>query len=225
MKKKPTWDLYCNGGDCECHGFDCPEYPNRNGDAGDGYCYPLMNNPGCFYDYGDCCENKVANTYQCNLYPTKCQCLDPLVDQTTTTTTTTTTTMTTTTTTNTTTMKKCAAYEIHPTWYRDGYCDPSFNIPECYYDGGDCCLKTSDDWDAYCNEGDCGCHGLDCPKYETNPGWMSDGYCDPDMNNPGCFFDHGDCCDMKTDDWDYWCKNHDACDCLDPLSENFEIIG
>ena len=38
----------------------------------------------------------------------------------------------------------------------DGYCDGGHNIPECEYDGGDCCLEITDC--QYCFDLGCVCH-------------------------------------------------------------------
>ena len=38
--------------------------------------------------------------------------------------------------------------------------------------------------------------------------WISDGYCDPQTNNPQCFYDGQDCCDTpKRPDWRKFCGN------------------
>ena len=37
------------------------------------------------------------------------------------------------------TLKKGLETCFNPFWVGDGYCDDTANIPECNYDGGDCC--------------------------------------------------------------------------------------
>ena len=41
----------------------------------------------------------------------------------------------------------------NPSWYQDRYCDDQFNTPECNYDGGDCCVKKTENWHNYCQVG------------------------------------------------------------------------
>ena len=41
---------------------------------------------------------------------------------------------------------ECGAAHGNHDWIHDGMCDPSANnIPECGYDGGDCCRSTCED--------------------------------------------------------------------------------
>ena len=43
-----------------------------------------------------------------------------------------------------------------PDWFNDTQCDDENNIPECNYDGGDCCQENPpDDWDDLCIECEC----------------------------------------------------------------------
>ena len=44
---------------------------------------------------------------------------------------------------------------IDPTWVGDGWCDDALNIPDCGYDGGDCCNANSIKQAPYCL--DCKC--------------------------------------------------------------------
>ena len=114
---------------------------------------------------------------------------------------------------------KCEAFPRYKSWYRDGFCDKALNNPECGYDGGDCCVSKRDNWDYYCGS-NCDCLGMDCPPHETLQ-WMGDNYCDSRWNNPGCFYDYGDCCENKVEEWDKYCQNKpELCRCLDPNPEN-----
>ena len=36
---------------------------------------------------------------------------------------------------------KCAGISLMSVFVQDGYCDDENNIPECNFDGGDCCLE------------------------------------------------------------------------------------
>ena len=57
---------------------------------------------------------------------------------------------------------------------------------------------------------------MDCPPQQNAP-WMGDNYCDGAWNNPGCFYDYGDCCDNKVSNWDIYCNHEpELCQCLDP---------
>ena len=66
----------------------------------------------------------------------------------------------------------------------DGFCNDITNVPECRYDGGDCCgdnINTS-----LCSE----CQCLGCPL-----SWkIGDGFCHDSTNTPECNYDGGDCC-------------------------------
>jgi len=56
----------------------------------------------------------------------------------------------------------------------------------------------------------------DCP--DKVEGWWGDNYCDDFMNNEGCAFDGGDCCqDSPIDNWDTYCKD---CECLEPCEND-----
>ena len=106
-------------------------------------------------------------------------------------------------------------------WFMDGYCDTDLNNEACGYDGGDCCLnKKGDMTNHYCGN-DCDCLGFDCPAYQQHPSWINDKFCDTEFNTPGCFYDSGDCCLQKVENWNAYCGNE--CTCLDAF--HAMIIG
>ena len=79
---------------------------------GDGYCNDETNNPECKYDGGDCCFSGTYNTINTD-YCSECICYLEEV---------------------------CSNPTEYPIpWIGDGFCDDQYNIPECNYDGGDCC--------------------------------------------------------------------------------------
>ena len=83
---------------------------------------------------------------------------------------------------------------------KDGYCNDETNIPECNYDGGDCCgscINTD-----YCTN--CTCIGNVIGNGVPNA-LVGDGFCNDETNNANCSYDHGDCClsNMNTD----YCSN------------------
>ena len=86
--------------------------------------------------------------------------------------------------------------------FGNGRCDARNNIPECWYDYGDCCQST-------CRDGDTGCEVDGFPRVCLDPrandnglpdpdecvlDWIADGVCDPENNNEQCTWDGGDCC-------------------------------
>jgi len=62
-----------------------------------------------------------------------------------------------------------------PEWYGDEDCDPNNNLPECEWDGGDCCPST-------CTGEDCGNMGYDC----RDPAAGGDGLADPEPIDAPC---------------------------------------
>ena len=82
----------------------------------------------------------------------------------------------------------------------DGTCDDEYNIPDCGYDGGDCC--GSQNVYEFCTS--CECLQIDdftikVTKYpESCPLQLQflvgDAFCDDDLNTLDCHFDGGDCC-------------------------------
>lgn len=88
----------------------------------------------------------------------------------------------------------------------DGVCDDENNNHECFYDGGDCCTCTVENYlehnyeenHFFCRDPNSGC--ID-PLVSVYPNCtrgdivnIGDGYCDMINNNEGCLYDGGDCC-------------------------------
>ena len=66
----------------------------------------------------------------------------------------------------------------------DGYCNDETNIPECNYDGGDCCgscINTD-----YCTN--CTCIGNIIGNGVPNT-LVGDGFCNDETNNVHCYYD------------------------------------
>ena len=107
--------------------------------------------------------------------------------------------------------------ELSNTWANDGICDDYGNIPECNYDGGDCCLPLISNFVCY----ECFCYDDQsyheffettapyddkneipntCPENLIE--FIGDGFCDDLTNVPICNLDGGDCClDPKNDQY------------------------
>ena len=81
----------------------------------------------------------------------------------------------------------------HTSMVGDGYCNDEANIPECEYDGGDCCgpcIVTD-----YCFECEClNTFNYDFGLSSTINPLIRNGFCNDETNNENCFFDGGDCC-------------------------------
>ena len=98
---------------------------------------------------------------------------------------------------------------IQPTKVNDGYCNDETNIPECNYDGGDCCgscINTD-----YCTN--CTCIGNVIGNGVPNA-LVGDGFCNDETNNADCNYDHGDCClsNVNTDHCsDCTCYHQETC--------------
>lgn len=97
----------------------------------------------------------------------------------------------------------------------DGFCDDDMNIPECDYDGQDCCRESVIDYfciDCRCYESGCEGNRIDGKNETTTtspldgggsdaqnvsycirPQWVGDGECDQVCNTEWCEFDGGDC--------------------------------
>ena len=116
----------------------------------------------------------------------ECECLESVS----------TTTTTTSTTTTTTTQGICE----NPQNNGNGFCDDNNNVPECNYDGGDCCGSCVNK--EYCST--CACLDGGSGNGAGNQ-YIGDGYCDDGYNNVGCQFDGGDCCDNNNNGWDDYC--------------------
>jgi len=158
---KPHWknDGFCddltNIAECEYDGGDCcgdnvntlycilcycltnttQSCCNETSLFGDGVCDACNNQAHCNWDGGDCCLGTAnAATMIPERCEPKCECLNPSH------------TTTTTTTESTTTKNATTTDPLHnclkPHWVEDGECDDATNIPECVFDGGDCCGET-----------------------------------------------------------------------------------
>jgi hypothetical protein len=77
----------------------------------------------------------------------------------------------------------------NPKTIGDGYCDDNNNVPECNYDGGDCCGSCVNK--EYCFT--CACLDGRSDNAIDNP-LIGNGYCDDSINRPECNYDGGDCC-------------------------------
>ena len=99
----------------------------------------------------------------------------------------------------------------------NGYCNDETNIPECNFDGGDCCgsciitdyctnctcignvivngVPNALVGDGFCNDeinnANCSYDGWDCCPTSN---LLGDGFCNDETNIPECMYDHGDCC-------------------------------
>lgn len=217
-------------------GVTYPDCEGSLGFIGDGDCDDRNNNPECDYDGGDCCEctcvpgeSFFCENFDCkdanaSCYASSTSALgdtpSPTVSP---------------------TPVLVPGYPEcteDPDDVGDGYCDSAANVPECGYDGGDCCectCKPSDVWscgtdddfqDFDCRDPDSGCvptpsptlsDFLDCKGFTPH---IQDGYCDPSNNNEDCGYDGGDCCECTcVPGARYSCGQDDdyaLFDCLDP---------
>ncbi|CAM9104677.1 unnamed protein product, partial [Hapterophycus canaliculatus] len=192
---------------------------------GDGYCHLENNNEECNYDGGDCCE------CTCPFEPTedggdnslcgfpRYACVDPsapCVDD------------------DSVTIDMIELCDVAN--MGDGYCQNDNNIPECAYDGGDCCECTCvpliDTTTSSTFEGckDFACIDPDSPCVDDDDVTLElfekcgsvvgigDGYCQDSNNKEECGYDGGDCCWCtceNTWDVDWACPTY-AFDCKDP---------
>jgi len=106
-------------------------------------------------------------------------------------------------------------FQMQLSWIQDGYCDSNMNIPQCNYDGGDCCEASCDcasvgncyavcgsnGWNE-CVDPNAGGSGIGSGTVDLSGcnvnhlDWIGDGYCDQGVyNTPECNFDGGDCCE------------------------------
>ena len=75
----------------------------------------------------------------------------------------------------------------------NGFCNDETNVPECIYDGGDCCiscLNTDYCTNCTCIEGATENFNEFVPQ---NP-LIGDGFCNDETNNYQCYYDGLDCC-------------------------------
>ena len=120
--------------------------------VGDGYCDDEANTANCDFDEGDCCHPDHDRSI-C----TECFCMSPKIVQ------------------------NCDEYIYHCKMHEwhvdqgDGVCNEQLNSPECYFDGGDCCLED-------CTDCNCISSNLTCIESE-----LGDGICQ-DYNNFICYF-------------------------------------
>ena len=82
---------------------------------GDGICDDDSNTPECDYDGGDCC----TDTEQTHCEECLCKITDSSSEE-----------------------HGKPQSCLHHEWIGDGVCDDENNIPECDFDGGDCCVDT-----------------------------------------------------------------------------------
>ena len=89
-----------------------------------------------------------------------------------------------------------------PTKVNDGYCNDETNIPECNYDGGDCCLMEGIIKKDHCSE--CACYHEETCIARMHP-LVGDGSCNKETNIEVCMFDGQDCCEFESsayvNDW------------------------
>ena len=104
-------------------------------------------------------------------------------------------------------------------WIGDGLCEDENNVPECDYDGGDCCGIVDKKHCKECKCKDPSFGGTVDKQPCFNSKLRGDGNCDDENNNPECDFDGGDCC---TDTRHLQC--HD-CICKDQNHSNFGVFG
>ena len=118
--------------------------------VGDGICHDFLNRGHCFYDGGDCCIRQDQFWYpQTNCTECKCRLGNPACPQ-------------------------RLRQKI-----QNGVCNDEVNIPECSFDGDDCCQRPAT--------------AEKCiPTCHASP-WRRDKHCHPHLNNQRCGFDGMDC--------------------------------
>ena len=191
-----------DGGDCLGTGSDDTPYPDCSGYGeyvSDGWCDGVNNNKSCGFDGGDCCESTCgAESYQCGYVGFDCQdpeAVENLAGFT----------------------GECeAAFET----LGDGVCHYENNLPNCAFDGGDCCLSTNTTCDSTCHcldpEAEENQQGLFLGECLGNITWVGDGWCDGLNNVVACGFDGGDCCSSTCNADGYVCGENSSFHCVDP---------
>eukprot|EP00903_Cladosiphon_okamuranus_P005790 g5737.t1 len=167
------------------------EHCHNAGNIGNGYCDEGNNTAECNYDGGDCCECTCESPVDADddYICTEFACVDPeasCVDD------------------DSITIDMLDACDW-VTGIGNGWCNIGNNIPECNYDGGDCCECTCQvqfsngcqqfacvDPDAECVDDD----DITVDMFENCDSVLSigDGYCNSGNNNAECGWDGGDCC-------------------------------
>eukprot|EP00300_Choanocystis_sp_HF-7_P042640 c9366_g1_i3.p1 GENE.c9366_g1_i3~~c9366_g1_i3.p1 ORF type:complete len:140 (+),score=33.82 c9366_g1_i3:88-507(+) len=93
----------------------------------------------------------------------------------------------------------------------NGACDRDLNIPECSFDGGDCCSATCVNAAFTCGSSGFLCIALgNCSRAD-----VGDGFCDARFNIAECSFDGGDCCQETCVNQSFVCGVV-GFNCLDP---------
>ena len=184
-------DGFCNqelnNKDCEFDRGDCSGTGTENKKCAkdnppNNKCDDEFNSPECLWDNGECC-GKADLTY-CE----ECLCKDPANKERR-------------------EITKCA----FPVFKGNGKCDDANNIPECEWDGGDCCSCFVEQ--GFCTE--CACLDPSMKDFEQSQEWccqvdkMNDGNCDNDNNNLACSYDGLDCCQ---EDGEFTCPLQTFCD-------------
>ena len=108
-----------------------------------------------------------------------------------------------------TTSKHTFSDECIQEWIGDGLCEDENNVPQCDYDGGECCGIVDK---KHCKECKCKDPSFGPPK-RTFPDkciheWIGDGLCEDENNVPECDYDGGDCC-IDTEQ-----KHCQKCECI-----------
>ena len=87
----------------------------------------------------------------------------------------------------------------------NGFCNDETNIPDCNFDGGDCCAMNANT--STC--ADCACLLIETCASGYHP-LVGNGFCNDDTNIAECDNDGGDCC------LDYVYEDYcDECLCLE----------
>ena len=177
---------------------------------GDTQCDFKNNNEDCAYDGGDCCPCTKFKFWSdddsAGLRDEFCRdpssgCLDPRVDM----------------------YPNCTDGNIPD--IGDGWCDMENNNEECLFDGGDCCncdRASNESSFSLCADPGAVCYNPAAATVQSSCitgtiDYIGDGWCDPDNNNEGCFYDGGDCCmctctngPLPCGSYGFWCIDPDV---------------